>query len=270
MGSGSDLGLFFGALGLAVISQIWLSLRVGRSNTPLAIATFFIGFPAAVYTFFRYRADPEKTVSRAFIANIFFLLLLAASWLLIVVPLLDAQAAAFDKSLRVTGAARPGERVSAVASASAIAKSAAASALAAASAPAPAASAVVANPIEAFSAALRESGLKHSVTRMAAAAALPSGVIDAALFSVESMSLVAGAASAASAAGTPIPDIPVTLFSCESAEACRSLAGAYLQLSGAGKRRILQNGLMLLSLPPVNVNDADLTPAAVASVFRKL
>ncbi len=85
------------------------------------------------------------------------------------------------------------------------------------------------------------------------------------------MPLSSGAASAASA-GSAVSgnELSATLFQCESANACRNLAGAYLQQTGDEKRRVLQNGLLLLSLPPTAASDADLTPAAVASVFRKL
>jgi hypothetical protein len=43
-----------------------------------------------------------------------------------------------------------------------------------------------------------------------------------------------------------------------------------MQQGGPDKRRVLQNGLLLLSMPPVVASDADLTPAAVVSAFRKL
>jgi hypothetical protein len=138
--------------------------------------------------------------------------------------------------------------------------------VAAASAAEPAASAPTVDSVEAFSAALRSVGVNHTVTRVAAAAsaALPSGVTSAALFSVTGV----GAASAASSpAGN---ELSATLFSCESLSACRSLAGAQMQQGGPDKRRVLQNGLLLLSMPPVVASDADLTPAAVVSAFRKL
>ncbi len=51
------------SLGFVIASQIWLSFKVGRSNSPLAVATFFIGFPAALYTFFRHRSDPQTSVT---------------------------------------------------------------------------------------------------------------------------------------------------------------------------------------------------------------
>jgi hypothetical protein len=137
---------------------------------------------------------------------------------------------------------------------------------AAASAAEPAASAPTVDSVEAFSVALSSVGVNHTVTRMAAAAsaALPAGVTSAALFSVTGMG---PASSASSPAGN---ELSATLFSCESLSACRSLAGAQMQQGGPDKRRVLQNGLLLLSMPPVVASDADLTPAAVVSAFRKL
>jgi hypothetical protein len=259
------MGLFFLSLGLVLVSQIWLSIRVGRSNTALAILTFFIGFPGALYTFLRHRGDEETSVTKPFVANLVFSLLFMASIWLILMPLLDAQSAEFEKSLVV--AAPVGERPAVPAIPASAAQSASA-VLAAASAAEPAASAPPVDPIDAFSAALRAAGLNYTVTRMASAAsaALPAGVTDAALFSVSSMG-----SSAASAASSPAGnELSATLFSCESLSACRSLAGAQMQQSGPDKRRVLQNGLLLLSMPPVVASDADLTPAAVVSAFRKL
>ena len=43
-----------------------------------------------------------------------------------------------------------------------------------------------------------------------------------------------------------------------------------VRVHGPDKRRVLQNDLLLLSTPPVVVDDPDLTPTAVASAFRKL
>jgi hypothetical protein len=43
------MGLVLLLLGLAFGTQIWLCFRVGRSSVALAVATFFIGFPAALY-----------------------------------------------------------------------------------------------------------------------------------------------------------------------------------------------------------------------------
>ena len=257
------MGLFFLSLGLALVSQIWLSIRVGRSNTTLAIITFFIGFPGALYTFLRHRGDEETSVTRPFVANLVFSLLFVASIWLILMPLLDAQSAEFEKSLVV--AAPAGERPAAPVMMPASAAQPASAALAGASAAEPAASAPAVDPIEAFSAALRAVGVNHTVTRMAAAASapLPAGVTNAALFSVASLGSSAASAPASN-------ELSTTLFSCESLSACRSLAGAQMQQSGPDKRRVLQNGLLLLSMPPVVASDADLTPAAVASAFRKL
>ena len=259
------MGLFFLALGLALVSQIWLSIRVGRSNTALAILTFFIGFPGALYTFLRHRGDEETSVTKPFVANLVFTLLFVASIWLVVMPLLDAQSAEFAKSLGVPVSA--GERPAAPAIPASAAPSASA-ALTAVAVTEPAASAPSADPIEAFSVALRAAGVNHTVTRMASAASapLPAGVTSAASFSVTGMG--PGAAVAASSpAGN---ELSATLFNCESLNACRGLAGAQMQQAGPAKRRVLQNGLLLLSMPPAVASDADLTPAAVASAFRKL
>jgi hypothetical protein len=43
------MGLVLLLLGLAFGTQIWLCFRVGRSSVALAVATFFIGFPAALH-----------------------------------------------------------------------------------------------------------------------------------------------------------------------------------------------------------------------------
>jgi hypothetical protein len=251
------------SLGLAFASQIWLSWRVGRSNGPLAIATFFIGFPAALYTFFKHRGDEETSVTKPFVANIvLWAVFLLCVWQ-ILLPLLDAQAAEFEKS--IVGAAP--------AALPASAPRAAASAVQAASAaePASAASAAAAlvDPIDAFATALRALGLQPTVTRLTDPAQLPPDVSDAALFSVAG--LASSSASAPAAASAPASgELSATLFKCESAAACRNLAGIYMQQSGPDKRRVLQNGLLLLSMLPSVPNDPDLTPAAVASVFRKL
>lgn len=259
------MGLFFLALGLALVSQIWLSIRVGRSNTALAILTFFIGFPGALYTLLRHRGDEETSVTKPFVANLVFSLLFVASVWLVLVPLLDAQSAEFAKSLGVPVPA--GERPAAPAiPASAAPSASAALAATAVAVTEPAASAPSADPIEAFSEALRAMGVNHTVTRMAAAASapLPAGVTSAALFSVTGMG---PGAAASSPAGN---ELSATLFNCESLNACRGLAGAQMQQAGPAKRRVLQNGLLLLSMPPAVASDTDLTPAAVASAFRKL
>jgi len=259
------MGLFFLALGLALVSQIWLSIRVGRSNTALAILTFFIGFPGALYTFLRHRGDEETSVTKPFVANLVFTLLFVASIWLVVMPLLDAQSAEFAKSLGVPVSA--GERPAAPAIPASAAPSASA-ALTAVAVTEPAASAPSADPIEAFSVALRAAGVNHTVTRMAAAASapLPAGVTSAASFSVTGM----GPGTAAAASSPAGNELSATLFNCESLSACRGLAGAQMQQAGPAKRRVLQNGLLLLSMPPAVASDADLTPAAVASAFRKL
>jgi hypothetical protein len=255
------MGWVFLWLGLAFVTHIWLCFRVGRSSVPLAIATFFVGFPAALYTFFKQRGEPETSVTVPFLANIVFIgVFIVTAWQT-VIPLLEAQEAQYAAAPVATtplAVERP-----AVAASAALAASAAASPVEQASAPA----APAENSIESFSAALRSGGLNHTVTRLAASAALPAGVTDAALFSVAPMATAAPASAASAPAGE---ELSATLFKCESVNACRNLAGLHMQQGGASKRRVLQNGLLMLSLPPASASDADLTPAAVASVFRKL
>jgi hypothetical protein len=250
-------------LGLAIASQIWLSIRVSRSSVALAVPTLIVGFPAAIYTLLKQRGDPATTVTAAFVANLVFSVLASVSAAQTLVPMLEAQqAAAFGLPVAAVPAPTP-----ALQSASAPQAPGSAEASAAAAETAPAAPPT--DPVDGFSAALKAAGLNHTVTRMAAAAALPEGVVDAALFSVAPMGLaVSSVASAASAANGS--ETSATLFKCESASACRNLAGAYMQQSGPEKRRVLQNGLLILLMPPAAASDTDLTPTAVASVFRRL
>ena len=262
------MGLFFLWLVLAFATQIWLCFRVARSSVALAIVTFFIGSIGSLYTLFKHRGDPETSVTVPFVANLVFSVLFFVSLWQVVLPKLEAIEDGFEAPVATAAApttAPAADRttsipvlVPAVASASA--------------AEAPASAASGATPIdvvEVFSAALRDGGLAHTVTRLPASTSLPPGVTDATLFSVTPMGSVAVAASAASAAAA-VNELSATLFKCESVNACRNLAGTYMQQTGASKRRVLQNGLLMLSLPPSEPNDADLTPTAVASVFRKL
>lgn len=249
------MGWMFLWLGLAFGTQIWLCFRVGRSSVPLAIATFFIGFPGALFTLFKHHGDEETTVTVPFIANLVFSVLFFVSAWQTLLPMLETQEMQIEGS--VAAAAPPAHKV-----ASAAPTEAPASAAESGSSPA------TMDPIEGFSAALRSAGLQHSVTRMAASASMPAGVAGAALFAVAPMGSASAAASAASAPAAA--ELSVTLFLCESAAACRNLAGAYMQQGGPEKRRVLQNGLLMLSMPAISANEADLTPAAVASAFRKL
>ncbi len=73
------MGWLFLWLGLAFGTQIWLCFRVGRSNVALAIVTFFIGFPGALYTFFKHRDNADTSVTVPFAANVVFSLLFFAS-----------------------------------------------------------------------------------------------------------------------------------------------------------------------------------------------
>lgn len=255
------MGWMFLWLGLAFGTQIWLCFRVGRSSVALAIATFFIGFPAALFTLFKHHGDEETTVTVPFIANVVFSVLFFVSAWQTLLPLLEAQEMQFEES--VAAAAPSAHKI-----ASATQVPTAAPTAAPASAAEPASSPAAVDPIDGFSAALRAAGLEHSVTRMAASASMPTGVAGAALFAVAPMGSASAAASAASAPGSS--ELSITLFQCESAAACRNLAGASLQQGGAEKRRVLQNGLLMLSMPAASADGSDLTPAAVASAFRKL
>jgi hypothetical protein len=262
------MGLVLLLLGLAFGTQIWLCFRVGRSSVALAIATFFIGFPAAVYTFFKHRGEPATSVTLPFLANVAFTLAFVVMAWQTVLPLLEAQNAEFEAAMApVVATAAKAAPMPAAASAPA-ANASAASAEPPASAASVATAPVAADSMDEFSAALSAGGLHHTVTRLSAAQPLPPGVTDAALFSVMPLGAASVAASAASAPG--VQELSATLFKCDSANACRNLAGVHMQQSGPSKRRVLQNGLLLLSLPPAAADDADLTPAAVASAFRKL
>lgn len=257
------MGWLFLWLGLAFGTQIWLCFRVGRSNVALAIVTFFIGFPGALYSLFKNRGDAETSVTVPFVANVVFSVLFFVSFWQVLLPRLDALNDEFEPPVVAAGSLAERPPVPAPAEAAA---SVAASAASAASGAEPAAPA---DAVDTFSAALHGGGLNHTVTRLPASANLPAGVTDAALFSVLPMTSGANpAASAASAASAN--ELSATLFKCESATACRNLAGAYMQQTGDAKRRVLQNGLLLLALPAMAASDGDLTPAAVASVFRKL
>lgn len=253
-------------LGLAFGTHIWLCFRVGRSNAALAVVTFFIGFPGALYSLSKNRGDAETSVTVPFVANVVFSVLFFVSVWQVLLPRLDALNREFELSVAPAPVAGAPSAPVVPASAEFIASATASAAQAASGADA---APFVADAVDTFSAALRGGGLNHTVTRLVASASLPAGVTDAALFSVLPMTSganpAASAASAASANG-----LSATLFKCESAAACRNLAGAYMQQTGDEKRRVLQNGLLLLALPSMAASDADLTPAAVASVFRKL
>ena len=257
------MGLFFLWTVLAFATQIWLCFRVARSSVALAIVTFFIGALGSLYTLLKHRGDPETSVTVPFVANLVFSVLFFVTLWQVVLPKLEAIEDEFEAPV-AAATAPPTERTNSPVLVSAVASAAAAEA------PASAASgAAPADAVDVFSAALRDGGLVHTVTRLPATTSLPPGVTDATLFSVTPMGAAASPASAASAAGAA-NELSATLFKCESVNACRNLAGAYMQQTGASKRRVLQNGLLMLSLPPSEPNDADLTPTAVASVFRKL
>jgi hypothetical protein len=257
------------SLALAFITQIWLCLRVGRSSVALALFTFFLGPIGAVYTLFKHRGDSETSVTVPFVANLVFIALFLVTAWQVVLPALEADAREFDRVADVlpagTAPATKPEAATLVASAPVAGGASTASAVMAMASEA--ASSAASDPVEAFSQALRSGGLQHTVTRLPASTPLPAGVAEAVLFAVSPLGQ-APSASAASAPGGA--ELAVTLFKCESAPACRNLAGVHLQQAGPDKRRVLQNGLLLLSTPPASANDNDLTPTAVTSAFRKL
>lgn len=253
-------------LALAFATHIWLCLRVARSSVVLALFTFFLGPIGAVYTFFKHRGDDETSITVPFLANIVFTAAFFVMAWQVVVPALEADA----RELALVAGATPAGAASAAKPADTASAPAvpAADGASAASAVAAAASAGADDPIETFSQALRSGGLQHTLTRLPASTTLPAGVTEAVMFAVSPLGS-APVASAASAAGGS-SGLSITLFKCESAAACRNLAGVYLQQGGADKRRVLQNGLLLLSTPPADAAEGDLTPTAVASIFRKL
>jgi len=249
------MGWLFLWLGLAFGTQIWLCFRVGRSSIPLAITTFFVGFPAALFTLFKHHGE-ETTVTVPFVANVVFSVLFFVSAWQTVLPMLEAESMKLDEPVFAATPAPSAAKTAQPASA-------AASIQVPASAAEPASAPAAVDPIDAFSTALHAAGLNPAVTRMDASASLPAGVTGAALFSVAPLAS-AGASAVAGA------ELSATLFMCESAAACRNLAGAYMQQVGPDKRRVLQNGLLMLSMPAVSASETDLTPTAVASAFRKL
>lgn len=248
------MGWMFLWLGLAFATQIWLCLRVGRSSVPLAIATFFVGFPAAAYTLFKHRGDEASSVTVPFLANLVFSVLFFVSGWQFMWAAMQAQDAADEPVVATAPAGERAQRLGAAASAAAAAP---------ASEPAPAAAPPDA--VDMFSAALRAAGVNHTVTRLTASTPWPAGVTDAALITASPM---APGAASVPAGG----ELSVTLYKCESAAACRDVAVAYLQQSGPEKRRVLQNGLLLLLMPRASpgADEADITPATVVSVFRRL
>lgn len=254
-------------LALAFATHLWLCLRVGKSSVALAVATFFLGPLAALYTLFKHHGDGETSITVPFVANLVVGIGFAVVAWQVLWPMM--QAAELERYGMVAGMTAPAApaavRSPAAASATVPAAAsgpdtgaAAASGSTASGASAPA----TADVVEMYAQTLREAGLQVSVSR----AALPPGVAEVAIYSVTTL-------GNAAASGPPGAPYIVTLYRCETLAACRSVAGSQMQLSGADRRRMLQNGLLILSTPapgdPV-AGEADLTPTAVASAFRKL
>ena len=246
------MGWMFLWLALALATQIWLCIRVSRSSKPLAVATFFIGFPAAAYTLVKHRGDEATQVTVPFVANVVFsLLFFYSAWSVTLSSL-----GAYGLSDEPVAAPVMAERASApAAGASAVAL--------AASAPEPAASAALPDAVDKFSDALRSSGVNNTVTRLASATAWPAGVVDGAL-------ITAAPAAPVPASAPGFGELSATLLRCESVGDCRDLARAYMEQGETEKRRVLQNGTLLLLMPAASTNENDLTPATMASVFKRL
>ncbi len=229
-------------------TQVWLCIRVARSSGALAALTFFVGAPGALYTLIQHRDDPETSVTRPFVANVVSLALLAGVIVVFVLPALELQ-----------------EREYARAHGLPLASPAAAPA----SLPEPAGASealTAADAMTAFSQALDQDGLRHVVTRLPESVRLPAGVLEAAQYAVAPLE---SAVAANDVAAPTTAGYSVTLYRCDNATTCRNLAGAQMQ-QGDERRRVLQNGLLLLSTPLVAANETDLTPAAVARAFRRL
>ncbi|MCM5682190.1 hypothetical protein M8A51_21900 [Schlegelella sp. S2-27] len=250
------MGLVLLWLALAGASQLWLCFRVARSSVALAIVTFFLGPIGALYTLFTHHGDEETSVTVPFIANFVFCLLLMFSGWQVVKTMWQEQMereaayAAEDEDSDVDVSDRlppPGQLQPA-----------------AMSSPAPApAPAVVADPIDAYSAALRQAGVSHSLTRIEVGSnKLPAGVVDAA-------QVVAQEAAAADAARPAPKEFSVTLLRCDTVQGCRDLAGAHMRQSTQVKR-IIQNGAMLLVVPGAEAGSGDALAAALTSAFRQL
>lgn len=248
------------SLPLAIATHLWLCIRVGRSSGLLAVLTFFLGPIGALWSLFKHHGDDETSVTVPFLANLVFTAVFFVTAWQFVVPLFEADA----QELRAAAGPIPVvvTKVAAAASEPASAASAVVTVVTVVTAAASGASAPAANPVDTFAQLLDGAGLPHTVSRMPAGSALPPGVVEAALYAVSPRGST-GAASSADGG-----EVSVTLFRCESAAACRQLAGLHMQ--GDARRRVLQHGLLLLSTPPVAVNETDLTQAAIASAFRKL
>jgi len=238
------MGWIFLWLALALATQLWLCFRVARSSIALAIATFFLGSIAAVYTLFKHRGDPEPSVTAPFLANLAFsVLLVASSWQLVKASMLE-QAAQDQLAAAAEVAEAPPAPPAPLAAADTAAQSA-----------------TPLDPVDAFSAELRNVGIAHTVTRLPATTKLPGGVVDAA--QIDALASTIGASAPASA------ELSVTLLRCDSVPACRSVAGNYMQQSST-RARVLQNGATLLVIPVAGSGEFDVLSASLASAFRKL
>jgi len=150
------MGWIFLWLALALATQLWLCFRVARSSIALAIATFFLGSIAAVYTLFKHRGDPETSVTAPFLANLAFsVLLVASSWQLVKASMLE-QAAQDQLAAAAEVAEAPPAPLAPLAAADTAAQSA-----------------TPLDPVDAFSAELRNVGIAHTVTRLPATTQLP-------------------------------------------------------------------------------------------------
>ena len=248
------MGLVLLWLALAGATQLWLCFRVARSSVGLAIVTFFLGPVGALYTLFKHHGDEETSVTVPFVANfVFSMLLLFSGWQLAkatwreqmeqeaILAAQEEEEPEFDAS-----AGLPPRSESPPTAPSRTVE--------------PEPVAVQADPIDAYSAALRQAGLAHSITRVPAGSSeMPAGVIDAAQI-----------AAPMQADGASVPqEFSVTLLRCATIEGCRELAGAYMRQS-VQTGRIIQNGPMLLVVPHFAAGTVEEPLAIVTSSFKQL
>lgn len=223
---------------LVIGTQAWLGLSVRRIDPRWGLATFIFGPFAAAYPAYQNRYHPELRVTLPFAIN------LASVLLLVFASYEYGQKLAADAARRAAF-----ERAEAALSAPAVAPAASVAASAAAAAE-PATPST--DPIDVFAAALRESSLTFSVSRLAE---LPKGVSEGAEFAVSSTT-----------EGQATDTFVATVLRCPLPQACSKLGGRYaLQRP---RPRVVQNGEMLLVIP----NDAKINPESmqgtVTSVFR--
>lgn len=273
------MSLVFVWMGLAFATQLWLCIRVARSSVGWAVATFLLGPFGAVVPAIKQHGDEETSVTVPFIAHVVFTVLFVVSgWSHLQEAIAQQEAQLYGEPVAAAKApeapvAQPSEAAASSAASSAVSP---AETGAAAVEAASGATATPSDPLEGYSAALREVGVAHTVSRLPAGAEMPKGVVDAVQITAQARPVTAASAAApgtaaatTTAASAPPPaEYSATVFRCESPTACKGIAGAYLQM-GDQKRRVLQNGSLLLVMPR-GVGEDDFTLTALAGVFRRL